>query len=117
MYGYIYLTYCSKTNKYYIGMHKFINKDFEYNSENHKYGFSYFDENGNPKFKIDSKYLGSGTLLKKAINKYGKQYFYILNILDVGYTREELCDLEVEWIRYYKDHGYELYNIADGGKR
>lgn len=115
MYGYIYLTYCSRTDKYYIGQHKFEDKDFTYDFNNHTNGFSFFDENGNPKFKIDNKYLGSGKLLKEAIKKYGKRYFYILNILDVAYTKEELNDLEVQYIKEYKDLGYQLYNLLPGG--
>lgn len=114
MYGYIYLTYCSKTNKYYIGQHKFQN-NFKYDSNNHVTGFSFFDEEGNQKFKIDKRYLGSGKLLKQAIKKYGEKYFYILNILDVGYTKEELDDLEIQYIKEYKDLGYQLYNILPGG--
>lgn len=59
-------------------------------------------------------YLGSGTLLKKAIKKYGKENF-IKETLEVCSTREELIEREIYWIRETK--AQEIgYNIADGGQ-
>jgi group I intron endonuclease len=65
------------------------------------------DSNNNP------KYLGSGTLLKRAIEKYGIQNF-IKETLEVCFTKEELNEREKYWIKETK--AQELgYNIAEGG--
>lgn len=63
--------------------------------------------------KNDPKYLGSGLLLKKAIEKYGEENF-IKEILEECKTKEELNEREIYWISETKakDLGY---NIADGG--
>jgi len=75
----------------------------------------------NNKFYIgqDSKnnpnYLGSGLLLKKAINKYGKENFR-KEILEYCQSKQELNEAEVWWIDYLK--AKELgYNIRNGGQR
>ena len=64
---------------------------------------------------LDTKYLGSGTILNKAINKYGKENFKI-KLIEICSNREELNEREVYWISYYnavKDKNY--YNIGAGG--
>jgi group I intron endonuclease len=65
------------------------------------------DSNNNP------EYFGSGILLNRAIEKYGKENF-IKEILEYCETKEELNEREKHWIIYYnaKENGY---NIADGG--
>lgn len=123
IYGYVYLTYDSLNNKYYIGQHKYNNIKpipmYTDNYEEQLWYKSFKDSHGFEPFMIDGKYLGSGLLLNRAINKYGKQYFYILDILDIAYSKEELDDVETQWIRWYRNNGYDLYNIIDqayGGK-
>jgi group I intron endonuclease len=65
------------------------------------------DSNNNP------EYYGSGTLLKRAIEKYGKENF-IKETLEVCFTKEELNEREKYWIKETK--AQELgYNIAEGG--
>ena len=65
------------------------------------------DSNNNP------EYLGSGTLLKRAIEKYGKENF-IKEIVEVCSTKTELNEREKYWIKETK--AQEIgYNIADGG--
>ena len=85
---YIYKTTNLINNKIYIGQH---------------YG------------KLDDSYIGSGTNLKKAINKYGKENF-VKEILEICETREELNEAEIKWISYFQTHSsVEIYNLAPGG--
>jgi group I intron endonuclease len=63
--------------------------------------------------KNNPEYLGSGTLLKRAIKKHGRNNF-IKETLDVCSTQEELNEREKYWIKETK--AQELgYNIAEGG--
>ena len=70
----------------------------------------------NGKFYIgqDSKnnpnYLGSGTLLNKAIEKYGREHF-VKEIIEYCESEEQLNSREIFWIFELKP----LYNIAKGG--
>ena len=113
MYGYIYLTHDSYNNKFYIGKHKWEKYEIVRPKNDFTKGFE--QSKGFELFTIDPKYVGSGTYLKRAIDKYGKKYFYILDILAVADTKDELDDLETEYIRYYRHIGYDLYNIGNGG--
>ena len=65
------------------------------------------DSNNNP------EYLGSGVLLKKAIEKYGRKHF-VKEILEVCDTKEQLNDREIYWIEETKSREVG-YNIAEGG--
>ena len=58
-------------------------------------------------------YFGSGTLIKKAINRYGIQNFK-KEILERGLTLEEAFIREVYWISKYKKEGKAYYNISPG---
>lgn len=62
---------------------------------------------------FNPNYYGSGTLINKAISKYGRNNF-VVEIIELCNTVEELNDREVYWIDYYKQLG-ETYNIAEGG--
>lgn len=65
--------------------------------------------------KNDSKYLGSGKILKAAIKKYGRLNF-VKEILEKCNTREELCEREKYWIQLYNSQNTQIgYNIAMGG--
>lgn len=86
MYGYIYKTTNLINNKFYIGQHK--------NNKNNPY------------------YLGSGKILKYAIEKYGKENF-IIEILEKCNSRKELNEREKYWIATLKNEN--CYNISDGG--
>lgn len=60
-------------------------------------------------------YLGSGIEIKKAIKKYGKENF-TRDIVAIAYSREELDDLEIKWIKNYNAvESKDFYNIAQGG--
>ncbi len=63
--------------------------------------------------KNNPEYLGSGTIIKKAINKYGKENFK-KEILDICLDKEELDIKEIYWIKELKsiENGY---NISSGG--
>ena len=63
--------------------------------------------------KNNPEYLGSGTLLKRAIEKHGRNNF-IKETLEICSTQEELNEREKYWIKETK--AQELgYNIAEGG--
>jgi len=89
MYGYIYKTTNLINGKQYIGLHRA--KEF------------------------DTSYKGSGTILKKAIEKYGWNNFRC-EILETCDSNEELNAREEYWIEHYHAVESELfYNIARGG--
>lgn len=73
----------------------------------------YIGKRQKPKF--EKWYKGSGTHLKLAMRKYGKEHFKTV-ILEQCETEEELCESEKKWISEYKANGAKLYNIAEGGK-
>jgi hypothetical protein len=83
-YGYIYLTVNKINNKKYIGQHK---------------------------GHWDSKYFGSGKILKRATKKYGIEFFDCYPLC-LAFTKDELNQLEIDFIEYYKPE----YNIAKGGQ-
>lgn len=85
---YIYLTTNLINNKKYIGKHK---------------------------GELNDNYLGSGTLLKEAISKYGKENFK-KEILHISASEEENCLKEQEFIeKFNATESKEFYNIAKGG--
>ena len=89
MFGYIYLTTNLINGKVYVGKHK----------------SSHYDKN----------YIGSGTILNKAIKKYGKNNFSC-EILYKANSLEELNLKEIEFISLYKQlYKNSCYNVATGG--
>lgn len=64
---------------------------------------------------IIREYFGSGTYLKRAINKYGKDNFHRI-IIDKADNREEQNLKEQFWIAFYRDKFCDMYNIAPGGE-
>ena len=66
--------------------------------------------------RIDDSYLGSGILLKKAIEKYGKENFK-KEILYISQSEEENCEKEKYYIELYNAiESDNFYNIAEGGQ-
>lgn len=91
MFGYIYLTENLVNHKKYIG--KKVSSEF-----------------------LGTKYLGSGTYLKRAIAKYGAENFRV-KMLKQCYSSEELDISEVEFINEYDAvNSDEYYNLATGIK-
>ena len=91
MYGFIYITTNHVNGRQYIGQKK-------------------YDKSG--KWK---KYLGSGIVLKRAIEKYGESNFS-KEIIEECETKEALDDREKYWIDYYNAvDSDDFYNIASGG--
>ncbi len=87
------------------------------------YGFIYLTENkingkkyiGMCKSTHSNNYLGSGTTLKKAIKKYGKENFTRI-ILEECETFEKLNNAEEYWIKKYNAvNSNEFYNLTSGG--
>ena len=91
MFGYIYITENLINHKKYIGQKK--SKTF-----------------------LREKYLGSGTYLRRAINKYGKENFKVV-MLDTAESREELDEKEIYYIaKYNAQSDPNFYNICAGGE-
>lgn len=89
IYGFIYITTNKINGKKYIGQKKYM-KGWE-------------------------DYLGSGTILRRSIDKYGKENF-TREILSIAYSIEELNNLEADFIEKYDAvESKDYYNIASGG--
>lgn len=96
VYGFIYITTNMVNGKRYIGQKKF--------------------EEGTNLYRWKS-YLGSGTTLKRAIKKYGKDNFH-RDIIDVAYSEKELNNKEKHYINIYDAiNSDDYYNIAEGGRK
>lgn len=88
------------------------------------YGFIYITTNmvngkkyiGQRKFSCGwNGYLGSGVFIKRAINKYSKDNF-IREIIAVAYSKEELNELEKEFIKNHNAvESADYYNLVEGG--
>lgn len=91
MYGYIYETTNLINGKKYIGKHKFN--------------------------KFDKNYYGSGTNLKKALNKYGKENFKVIILEEVNTNQEDLDKAEIRWIEAANAvRSDKYYNNSYGGE-
>jgi group I intron endonuclease len=73
---------------------------------------------GKRKTKKDIKnddYLGSGVVIKRSIEKNGKDNF-VKEIIDICESNDELSEKEKYWISYYNSTDNKIgYNIAMGG--
>ncbi len=88
--GFIYITTNNVNGKKYIGQKKFI--------------------------KQWQSYLGSGIALKRAIKKYGRENFS-REIIAIGYSKDELNELEIGFIKEHNAvSSCDYYNILLGGK-
>ena len=91
-FGFIYITQCKVNGKLYIGQKK-LNQGF-------------------------TTYLGSGTIFKQAVKKYGRDNFERI-VLEVAYSQEELDDFEIKYIKLFdasEKYNRDLfYNRALGG--
>ena len=86
--GYIYLVVNKKNNKKYIGQHRGL---------------------------FTTSYLGSGKLIKQAVDKYGKDAFNV-HLLCVCTTVEELNEKECYYIEHLNAvESQEFYNLRPGG--
>ncbi|MBO7212369.1 MAG: hypothetical protein J6V44_15385 [Methanobrevibacter sp.] len=91
MYGYIYMTTNLIDGRKYIGQKK------------------------SDKF-LHEKYLGSGKILKQAIEAYGKENFKV-ELLCECESKEELDEMEIYYIKfYYAQTSRKYYNICKGGQ-
>lgn len=89
MIGYIYKTTNLINGKVYIGQHQFL--DF------------------------DPSYYGSGTVILRAIKKYGKENFKV-ELLCWAETVEALNEIEVTFIKSYNTTNRKIgYNVSKGG--
>jgi hypothetical protein len=63
----------------------------------------------------DPNYLGSGTLIVKAIQKYGRENFK-KETLEIVNKEEQLDEREIFWISTFRNSGYNMYNVQEGGR-
>ena len=90
MYGYVYLTYNIVNRKIYIGQHASA--------------------------EFDTKYQGSGTIVKRAFKLYGKEMFATV-IIDTADSKKELNEKEAYYIKLFESTKPEIgYNVASGGE-
>lgn len=91
MYGYIYMTTNNINGRKYIGQKK--SNTF-----------------------LNEKYLGSGKILKQAIELYGKENFSVQLLCECE-SKEELDRMEIYYIsKYNAKDSREFYNICKGGE-
>lgn len=90
MYGYIYKTTNRINGKVYIGQHKHS--------------------------RYDEKYFGSGTLLKRAIAKYGIENFDNI-MIDTCVSKDDMDKKEIKYIKEFNSTNNEKgYNLMTGGQ-
>ena len=78
-------------------------------------GKTYVGQRKSSKEWYEDKYMGSGTILKKAKQKYGIENFEKF-LIQYCYSEEETNKAERFWIAEYRRRGKAEYNIADGGR-
>ena len=65
---------------------------------------------------VDDDYFGSGLLLRRAVEKHGKENFDF-EILYIGQTNEEISEMEKYYINTYDCRNPKVgYNIRPGGE-
>jgi hypothetical protein len=77
-------------------------------------GNNYIGQHKTDSLKKD-KYMGSGLILNKAKEKYGK-YNFKKTILEVCETKNQADFYEKHYIKFYRLGNKAEYNIADGGQ-
>lgn len=93
----------------------FIPFGYVYKTTNLKNGKIYIGQKQSSTFSAE-KYLGSGTLLTRAVKKYGKQNFSV-ELLKFCNCKQTLDEQERLYIKYYKSTDRSIgYNIAIGGQ-
>ena len=123
MFGYIYKTVNNINNKIYIGRHKWDGHPEDTEAVLRSMGSSNYvewlqsfkDSHGFELFPIDPNYIGSSPALLADVEKYGKDNFYIIDILDIADTPQELKKKETEWIQWYRSVGTPMYNVSSSG--
>ena len=77
-------------------------------------GKTYVGQRKSSKEWYEDKYMGSGTLLKKAKQKYRIENFEKF-LIQYCYSKEETNRAEIFWIAEYRSRGKAEYNLANGG--
>lgn len=121
MFGYIYKTVNSINDKIYIGRHRWDGHSEDMEPILSDLGASkrilkeFEESHGFKLFPIDPNYIGSGKALLDDVEKYGRKNFYVMDILDIADTPQELKEKETEWITWYMRLGVPMYNVLDNG--
>lgn len=91
-----------------------IDSGYIYKTTNLANGKIYIGKHNRESF--DEKYYGSGTMLKRAITKYGIDNFSV-EIIDWYSTPDEQVTLERKYIRDFNSTDNSIgYNISEGGE-
>ena len=61
-----------------------------------------------------TKYMGSGTYIQSAINKYGIENF-TKELIEENLSKETICEREKYWIKKLNTKSEFGYNLTDGG--
>lgn len=96
-------------NTYYVGYYMF---GYIYKTTNLINGKIYIGQHKSETF--DTKYYGSGKLFRKAFKKYGELNF-TCELIEECNDSKTLDNREIYWISYYRNLGFDMYNISDGG--
>lgn len=78
-------------------------------------GKIYIGQSINPKnrFNAHMKKQSSSKSISKDVDKYGSDNF-LLEIIEENV--KDFKESEKYWIKYYKDNGYDMYNVTKGGE-
>ena len=87
-FGMVYLTLNKSTGDYYVGQHVLCQRCVSRTCD----------------------YLGSGVILRRAIDKYGKENFTRFCLVN-SYSAKDLALAEVEKIAFYADFDGDMYNL------
>ena len=85
-----------------------------YKITNLETGLIYIGQKHSLKF-LKNSYLGGGKLIRRAVEKYGKDKFKVELIEKIS-SKEEMDEREIYWISFYKATDKNVgYNISNGG--
>ena len=87
-------------------------KNYLYRTENLENGKFYIGITINP---VDSGYLGSGKLLKRAVKKYGREKFKRIDLKEFD-NRKKARKAEIEIVTQELVDNHNCYNVALGGR-
>lgn len=86
-------------------------KRYIYEVKNNITGETYIGKH-TPKLGVKDTYMGSGVRLKEAQKEYGIENFSKTILIEGDFSEEEIAELEISYIKEYKERGKAEYNIS-----